>query len=483
MNGRIEQAVVLAAGMGTRIRGEAQLLPKPLVRVGGLPLIKRTLLTARKAGVTRFVVVVGCDGDRVRGTVVDDPDLADLDVTFVVNEDYRLKNGVSVLKAREHVRGEFLLMMSDHVVDPAIYETLQGTPARDGLVLAVDRKLDTIFDMDDATKVLVGERDRILDIGKEIPEYDAIDTGVFRCSPAIFEALQVVLDETGDASLSDGVKLLATKGRARVADVGAAWWQDVDDLPTREHAETLLFRSLTKQIDGPVSRHVNRRFSKVITRWVMNTEIVPNHMTAVGLIIGLASAVLTAMTTADSLWMLPLGGVLYQISSMIDGCDGEIARLKFKHSDWGEWFDTVSDDVINLGYQLALGVAIARLTGVTAWLHVGIATFVLGWVVCLSLYRKLLQTGKGTHLAIEWSYLDAGAQTSWFQRFCAKLEFVARRDFYALLLMFVSFMGVGPLKVVLVCSFVTVAIVAVQYFSTAVRTAAEGRRATQTQRG
>ncbi len=475
MNGRVEQAVILAAGMGTRIRGEAQPLPKPLVQVSGLPLIKRTLLTARKAGVTRFVVVVGCDGDRVRAAVADDPELAGLEVQFVDNADYQLKNGVSVLKAQPFVHGEFFLLMSDHVFDPAILHTLQGTPARDGLVLAVDRKLSTIFDMDDATKVKVGARDRIVDIGKEILDYDAIDTGVFRCAPALFEALQVVLDETGDASLSEGVKLLATKDRARVADVGEAWWQDVDDLPTRKHAEKLLFASLTKKIDGPVSRHINRRFSKAITRLVMNTNIVPNHMTAVGLVIGLASAVVTAMATAQSLWLFALGGVLYQVSSMIDGCDGEIARLKFKHSDWGEWFDTISDDVINLSYQLSLGFAIANITGAGIWLHIGIATFVLGWVVCLALYRKLLQSGKGTHLAIEWSYLEADAQASLFQRFCARFEFVARRDFYALLLMVVSFLGVGPLKVILVASFVTVAIVAVQYFSTVFKGTAEQR--------
>ena len=49
----IAQAVILAAGMGTRLRGESQPLPKPLVRVGGLTLLKRAILTARKAGITR----------------------------------------------------------------------------------------------------------------------------------------------------------------------------------------------------------------------------------------------------------------------------------------------------------------------------------------------------------------------------------------------------------------------------------------------
>lgn len=473
LNTHVDQVVILAAGMGTRIRGEAQPLPKPLVRVGGLTLLKRTILTAKKAGVRRFVIVVGCDGDRVQAAMAGDPELGGLELVWVQNEDYRLANGVSVLKARPHVRGEFFLTMADHVVDPAIFRRLQDEPARDGLVLAVDRKLSTIFDMDDATKVKVAEGERIAEIGKQIPHYDAIDTGVFRCSQELFRSLQSVFDERGNCSLSDGVQALAAVGTARVADVGEAWWQDVDDLATRKHAEKLLFRSLTKSIDGPVSKHVNRRFSKTITRLLMNTNVVPNHMTAVGLVIGLLSAVVTAMVTPQSIWLLALGGVLYQLSSMIDGCDGEIARLKFKHSDWGEWFDTVSDDVINLSYQLSLGYAIFKLTGQQAWLHVGIASFVLGWVVCLSLYRRLLADGTGTHLAVDWSYKRG--EGSWFQRFCAKLEFVAHRDFYALFLMVMTFVGLTALKVALVASFLTIAIVAGQWGSTMLRTAAARR--------
>lgn len=472
---QIAQAVILAAGKGTRIRGETQPRPKPLVRVGGLTLLKRAILTAKKAGIVRFVIVVGCDGEQVRGELSGDPELAGVDLVWVDNPDYALSNGVSVLKAAPHVRGEFFLMMADHVVDAAIYRTLQSEPARGGLVLAVDRKLSTIFDMDDATKVVTDHRGHIVRIGKQLAEFDAVDTGVFRCDQALFDALDRVYTERGDVSLSDGVQALAAEDKARTADIGEAWWQDVDTPPTIDHAEKLLFRSLTKPIDGPVSKAINRRFSKTITRLVMNLPVVPNHMTAVGLLVGLAAAVVTAFVTPESLWMLALGGFLYQLSSMIDGCDGEIARLKFKHSDWGEWFDTISDDVINLSYQLALGFALYRLSGDALWWQIGLATFILGWLVCGSLYRKLLSSGKGTHLAIEWSF--TAEDPSLFQRFCARFAFIAKRDFYALVLMVLAFMGPEALKWALVASFATVAIVAAQWLTTQAREAA-GRRDT-----
>jgi hypothetical protein len=201
--------------------------------------------------------------------------------------------------------------MADHIVEKAVWQTLQAEPARGGLVLAVDRKIDSIFDMDDATKVRTGERDTIVAIGKQLTEFDAIDTGVFRCDPALFDALETFRSENGDASLSEGVQTLARAGKARVADIGAAWWQDVDDLPSRKEAERVMFAKLTKKTDGPVSRHINRRFSKAITRLVMNFDVVPNHMTAIGLAVGLASAAVTAMVTPlEPVAPGPRGGAL-----------------------------------------------------------------------------------------------------------------------------------------------------------------------------
>jgi choline kinase len=237
---RVHQAVILAAGLGSRIRKDGQPLPKPLVEVGGEPLLKRTILTGNAAGVERFVIITGCMGDVVRDAIEGDPALAHVELVWVDNPDYALSNGVSVLCARPFVEGEFFLTMSDHILDAEIFETLQRTPARDGLVLAVDYKLDTIFDMDDATKVGVTGEGGIGRIGKQLTEFDAVDTGVFRVSPALFESLAAVYHDKGDTSLSDGVQALARRGAARVADIGDAFWQDVDDMRCLRYVEQRL---------------------------------------------------------------------------------------------------------------------------------------------------------------------------------------------------------------------------------------------------
>lgn len=237
----IRNAVILAAGMGTRLRGEGD-LPKPLFEVGGVALIKRTILTLADAGVTRVVVVTGFMAERIRGAVVDDATYAQRGVTieFAHNAEYTLKNGISVLVGGKQVGGPFMLSMADHIYTPAVARIVGSSDMSVAdLYLATDRRITEVLDIDDATKVR-SEGGRIVDIGKTIPIYDRIDCGVFAVTPRLLEALEAVRAELGDCSLSEGVKRLAQAGAARVADIGEETWQDVDTPADRAHVEGLL---------------------------------------------------------------------------------------------------------------------------------------------------------------------------------------------------------------------------------------------------
>ncbi|MEY2585406.1 MAG: 1L-myo-inositol 1-phosphate cytidylyltransferase, partial [Verrucomicrobiota bacterium] len=110
--------------------------------------------------------------------------------------------------------------------EPSILETLLARADQASLNLAVDRKISSIFDLDDAMKVRT-EGDRIVAIGKKLDDYNAIDTGIFICPESIFEYLRRVLIN-GDCSLADGVRLIAEEGHGIAIDIGKAWWQDVD---------------------------------------------------------------------------------------------------------------------------------------------------------------------------------------------------------------------------------------------------------------
>ncbi len=234
--------VILAAGLGSRLNTDEG-VPKPLVPIGDRPLILRVLDRFYQAGVAEAVVVIGHRGDEIRAGI--DTVKPEIDVTFAENPRYRMSNGLSVLAARPAVGNRsFFLSMSDHIFDSSLIQGLASAALPDGgLVLAVDRKLDTIFDMDDATKVRT-EDSRIVEIHKELENYDAVDTGLFACSPELFDAIEAESKrhDDGDCSLSDGVKALAANGRAIVHDVGAGLWQDVDTPGSILHAEKLFGR-------------------------------------------------------------------------------------------------------------------------------------------------------------------------------------------------------------------------------------------------
>src|SRR6266436_10112945 len=231
---KVNQCLILAAGNGTRIRSVSAGLPKPLVDFRGKPILEHVIRRAQRAGIERFVIVVGYRSDLIRGWF-EDRSLG-ASVTWVENPDYHKSNGISALMARNEIHDNFLLLMADHIFEPETAETLLKQPIAPGeVILAVDPNIDRIFDLDDATKVR-REGNRIVDIGKEIAHYDALDTGMFLCSPALFDRLELATKE-GNCSLSDGMRQLIAEGRLRALEIGEAHWQDVDTPEALAHAE------------------------------------------------------------------------------------------------------------------------------------------------------------------------------------------------------------------------------------------------------
>jgi 1L-myo-inositol 1-phosphate cytidylyltransferase len=239
----VSEAVVLMAGTGSRLGASA---PKPLAELLGRPLISYTFDALVRAGIRQVYAIVGFQKHLVvEGVKPLIP--KSLDVRFIENPDWKKQNGLSVLVASKHVSYPFLLTMSDHLFEQAIVDLVVQNASPDQLNLAADRKLDSIVDLDDATKIET-RGDQIVAIGKELRQYDAIDTGMFVCPRDIFDYLERAKRD-GDCSLSDGVRAMATDNKARVIDIGNAWWQDVDTPEMFAAAEREL-RVRTARIHG-----------------------------------------------------------------------------------------------------------------------------------------------------------------------------------------------------------------------------------------
>ena len=332
-------AVILAAGAGTRLSSQTS---KPTTVLLGLSLAERTLTTFREdLGIRRFLVVLGHDANRVREHFQEIARRRDLEIVYVEAADWRLGNGASALATRGHIEDDiFFLAMVDHVFDCEIGRRLcQAPPPVGGIALAVDLDKQGIYDLDDATRVRL-DGSKIVAIGKELERWDAVDTGIFLCTSGLFEGLERACAQ-GAHGLSAGITELSRAGRADAVDVTGCPWIDVDTPEAlRAAAAKMLRAAATKPSDGPVAGYFNRPVSRILTRYLVRTALTPNQISFLSMMLSCLGALAFAMGGYAA---LALGGIVAQIASIVDGCDGEVARLKRLHSDFGGWFDAVLD--------------------------------------------------------------------------------------------------------------------------------------------
>ena len=328
--------------------------PKPLTPLLGLPLLERILFVAKLAGINDFKIVVGYKADIIKQAIGDGRKYG-LRIKYIENPEWAKGNGVSVLKAKNHVNGKFLLLMSDHLFDEQVLARLVTAHVKPGhCVLCVDRNLFRDHsNIEDATKVYC-ENNYVKQIDKSLQNFNAIDTGLFLCTPAIFDALEQSV-KNGCYSLSAGNQILAEQGKLVTLDVTGSFWIDVDDESALQKAKQSIIQQLFKPTDGPVSRHINRRLSVKISVYLAQYDVSPNLITLASFILAVLSGIFFFFGGYQNILV---GGILAQLSSILDGCDGEIARLKFKGSDFGKWLDRVldryADGFIILGMTHAL---------------------------------------------------------------------------------------------------------------------------------
>ncbi|MCH8344512.1 MAG: NTP transferase domain-containing protein [Planctomycetes bacterium] len=384
--------MILAAGEGSRLEQVRNGTPKPALKLLGLSLAERTITNCNAAGIHRFLVVLGHQADQVRAHYQEIASRRDCDIKFVIAEDWKLGNGASALAAADKLDdAPFLLTMSDHLIAPSLIEKiLRAHPEQGEICLAVDRDMAGVFDVEDVTKVVTLDG-HIVSIGKSLEEWDAADTGVFFCSDALFSGLKRA-HEQEKHSLTDGVRDLAEAGKVNAVDVTGEDWIDVDTPEAFGEARRRLLASLTKgNEDGYVSLRLNRPLSTRLSAHLATTRITPNQITVISFLICLTGA---GLLSVGMFATGVIGGLLVQAASVIDGCDGEIARLKHLSSPRGAWLDTVLDRYADMAVALAITLAFAAVhPGPLPWIIGFLAAF--GFILASYVTKEFgIRTGK-----------------------------------------------------------------------------------------
>lgn len=335
--------VVLAAGRSERLRAVTGGGSKALVRLGGLKLVERAVRTLLDAGIETVVVVVGYHAGPV-GAVVSR--LEPGRVHAMLAEGWELGNGSSLAAAEASVRGQelFALITADHLFGEGALDHLvqSGEPAalvdpapspeawaegcrvriRDGMAVAFDKAIDE----------------------------PAIDCGAFLLPREVFQAQREAAAE-GNHTLAGALSRLAARRGLRSVPIGPRmWWQDIDTPEDLRAARAQLRRSLTKDGDGPVSRYLNRPLSTRISMALAPLRISPDLLSAVSVALALVAAWLLASGRG-----IP-GAIALHMASVLDGTDGETARLLMRAGPRGALLDGVLDRVGDAAAMAGLGV-------------------------------------------------------------------------------------------------------------------------------
>jgi phosphatidylglycerophosphate synthase len=132
--------------------------------------------------------------------------------------------------------------------------------------------------------------------------------------------------------------------------------------------ERWLLRGSGKSRDGLVSRYLNRPISRAVSRFVVKTSITPNGWTW---LITLLAVVGFFFLTRGHYWGFVIGAALFHVHSILDGCDGEIARAKYLDSEKGPGLDALGDLIALLLFSLGVGFGLSRASagnGLPAWI-------------------------------------------------------------------------------------------------------------------
>ena len=335
----------------------------PDIVVAGLPLLRRIVLAGARAGFSRVLVQMGHDDvERLLGGTA-------ASVLSGARPAPDSRRRIVILSANVVPQSRWLRALRESDIEPEH--------------LYADGQLTAVIDTDDPSVVLAAA---------------AQCRGVGELLAALrvrFDEAKLEVDDTGRFPLSE----------------------PADARP----AEAWLLRSLIKQREGFMSRHFERKISLAITRRLAVTRVTPDVMTVVSVGLGLLGAPFFFSSSPASQLV---GALLFLTHSILDGCDGELARLKFMESPRGAILDFWGDNVVHVGVFACMAVGLSLAHEATWPLALGALTVLatLGAAACQS--RDIM--------------LDTAVagDAAWIARFA---EAFSHRDFIYLVILLSAF--------------------------------------------
>lgn len=320
----MDHAILLTAGTG--IDGE-RLNSHGETLVGGTHQITRLIITAQRAGIKKFSIIVEHNHYALKD---------------ILKNEKRVKSDITWYPLGSAVKFEpnpSLILQSNLVINPAGLSNLMScNVSRDSVAILVDEQKDAWV------KTKGGVVEEIFQIGAKA-------VGAFVAYGSLLEKSIM-----NSMSLKGWAEELAGRGTVKSVRFADGYWMRLSsDQGSRQNAENLLFSNVKKSTSGWISKSINTKISIPISRLLIHTPLTPNMISVLVGIVGILCGFFYVIGYPI------LGAVFLELSTILDGCDGEVARIKLMESKLGQWIDTISDQLTFLSFVVGVPIGFYRI--------------------------------------------------------------------------------------------------------------------------
>lgn len=342
---------------GILFLADDQLFTTDIARVS---VLRRALLNGAKAGPHTWLILTDADPGIVRSHLAGEPRLEHITYDIVKLD----TTTPEALRARLP-QSEMIVISGSALFDARTLQALQeqGSPT-----LGVQ---PVTSDCQAPLYVAIGDGNQVVPVASPVKQ---TAVGLLRCDgPLLAQAIEGAWDAIPKAAdpLTPVITELLTMSKAvNALDVSSYLWFPLSDFSEDEirRAEAHMLQRLGRDGDSPIVRLMNRRMSRIVTCKLIHTRIRPNHVTLVSGAIGICGGLCLAQPSVS--WQV-LGSLLFLLSTVIDGCDGELARLTFQESAFGAKLDVIMDNVVHGVLFPAIALGLYRQQQDTVYLILG----------------------------------------------------------------------------------------------------------------
>ena len=382
-------------------------------RVGTLPTLLRDILSVQKVGARRIIVCINpFTGPCLQRELEETGRLPHCVRWLWAASDTPLSQLLKEVAA-DSATDDLILIAGNRTFHPALFRQVTEWNGNDGaLTLVTGEELAGIY-------ALTAEVGR--DVAKNCP--------------------------SGIHNLEELHAWLILTRSVQCVPVPGEMWQRIFSPEDRISAERKLDRWLVKPTDGVFAR-MNRRISIPISRQLIKLPITPNMVSLFTLVVGFASGLLFA---SGGYWNMLTGAVLSVWASILDGCDGEVARLKLLESDFGCWLETICDYLYYLFIFAGMAIGLIRNSQSRTYPVLAILLLVGAVVSFLvtGLGRQKLSAGRPEDYLRVWQAQAESRRSNPLLYFGRYTEFIIRRSFLPYALLFFALLNITNVAFIL----------------------------------